>query len=314
LTAEDNKIADEEKASHTHSPKAAQGMNTSMHDTFNLSWKLNLAIRGLSKPELLSTYQTERQKIAQDLIDFDFEHAAAFANGDSTALAENFTTNVGFISGFGVKYAPNALNMEETSPRGVLRCGELVAPAKVTRYIDANPVNIELDIPLLGQFRTFFFVSDIHASSQFLALVTKHISSVQSVMGRASLKAAKSYARMPVSAVETDQFVQPDRYTGASKLFTFATVTSMEKASFEISDLPPLLQKSRWTLYLDDLKDKKSGSSCTEKWVGSVETNEAVIVNIRPDGYVGAINRFRSDENARACRWLDSYYGAFLST
>jgi phenol 2-monooxygenase (NADPH) len=288
-------------------------MNTSMHDTFNLSWKLNLAIRNLSRPELLSTYQSERKKIAHDLIDFDFEHAAAFVNGDAKVLAENFATNVGFISGFGVKYAPNALNLEETSPRGILRAGELVAPAKVSRYIDANPVHIQLDIPLLGQFRTFFFVPDIHASSQFLTLVSKHISSVQSVMGRVSLKAAKSYAKMPVSVVEADEFVQPERYVGASKLFTFATVTGMEKAAFEISDLPPLLQKSRWTLYLDDLKDKKSGKSCTEKWVGHVAKEEVVIVNVRPDGYVGTVKRFGNEDSARACEWLDTYFGAFLS-
>lgn len=284
-----------------------------MHDTFNLSWKLNLTIRGLAKPELLSTYQSERKKIAQDLIDFDFEHAAAFANGDAKALAENFATNVGFISGFGVKYAANVLNLEEASSRGILRAGELVAPAKVTRYIDANPVNIELDIPLLGQFKTIFFVNDIHASSPFLALVSKHISSVQSVMGRATLKAAKSYIKMPVTTVEADEFVQPDRYIGTSKLFTFATVTEMEKSSFEISDLPHLLQKSRWTLYLDDLKDKKSGKSCTEKWVGGVAKEEVVIVNVRPDGYVGAMKRFGQDEGTGACEWLDSYFGAFLS-
>ena len=27
-------------ACHTHSPKAGQGMNVSMHDSFNLGWKL----------------------------------------------------------------------------------------------------------------------------------------------------------------------------------------------------------------------------------------------------------------------------------
>ena len=59
-------------------------MNTSMHDTFNLSWKLNLAIRGLAKPSLLETYEDERRKIAQDLITFDYEHANAFAAGDET--------------------------------------------------------------------------------------------------------------------------------------------------------------------------------------------------------------------------------------
>ncbi|QDS71928.1 hypothetical protein FKW77_000650 [Venturia effusa] len=313
FASEDGKVFIAGDASHTHSPKAAQGMNTSMHDTFNLSWKLNLAIRGLCKPSLLSTYQSERRKIAQDLIEFDATHAAAFVNGDAKALADNFAVHVGFISGFGVKYAPNVVNLEEVSPRGILRAGELVAPAKVTRYVDANPVNLELDIPLLGQFKTVFFVKDIHYSSRFLALVTEHISSLQSVMGRASLKAAKSYSEISIEAVESDEFIQPERYVGASRLFTFATVTEMKKSAFEISDLPPLLQKSRWSLYLDDLKDKKSGKSCTEKWVGGAAQVEVVVVNIRPDGYVGSVKRFDIDEGAIACQWLDTYFGAFLS-
>ena len=32
-------------ACHTHSPKAGQGMNVSMQDTFNLGWKLAAVLR-----------------------------------------------------------------------------------------------------------------------------------------------------------------------------------------------------------------------------------------------------------------------------
>lgn len=285
-----------------------------MHDTFNLGWKLNLAIRGLANPELISTYQHERRKIAQDLINFDFEHAAAFADGDSKALADNFATNVGFISGVGVKYAANVLNLPEKSPsQGVLRAGELLAPAQVTRYIDANPVDVQIDIPMLGQFRVFFFVPDIHASSAFLNNVCSHVSSSSSVLGRATASAAKSYAQLNLPPVESDSFIQPDRYTAASQIFTFATVTSMDKSTVEIAHLPSLLQKSRWTFYLDDLKDHKAGKSCTEKWLGRLSQTEVAIVNVRPDGYVGTIGRFDGKgDGADAARWLDSYYGGFL--
>jgi len=299
-------------AAHTHSPKAAQGMNTSMHDTYNLSWKLNLDIRGLSKPTLLSTYQDERRKIAQDLINFDFEHAAAFTSGDSEALADNFATNVGFISGFGVKYAPNAVNLPERLPRGTLRAGELVPPAKVTRYIDANPVNIELDVPLLGQFRVYFFFTDVFTSSSFLSSVCTHVSSTASVQGRATIRAAKSYAQMPIKSVETDQFIQPARYVPESQLFTFAAVTGTAKSKLEISDLPAVFQKSRWTVYLDDMKDTKTGESCTQKWLGGVMKDEVAIVSVRPDGYVGTVGRFANSDGLVACQWLDSYYGGFL--
>ncbi|KIX06265.1 uncharacterized protein Z518_04240 [Rhinocladiella mackenziei CBS 650.93] len=300
-------------AGHTHSPKAAQGMNTSMHDTFNLSWKLNLAIRGLAMPALVSTYQSERRKIAQDLISFDFEHAAAFTDGDSKALAENFATNIGFISGVGVKYAANVLNLPEKIPRGILRPGELMVPATVTRYIDANPVEVQFDIPMLGQFRVYFFVPNIHTSSNFLKTVSSYIASTDSVMGRATIAAAQSYAKLNLPPVEADDFIQPGRYTAASQLFTFATVTTMEKSTVEVSHLPSLLRKSKWTFYIDDRVDPKTGTSCMEKWLGGVAGDEVAIVNIRPDGYVGSIGRFDSkSDSVAACAWLDSYYGGFL--
>lgn len=286
-----------------------------MHDTFNLSWKLNLAIRGLAKPSLLATYQQERRKIAQDLINFDFEHAAAFADGDSKALAENFATNVGFISGVGAHYASNVLTIPEDSPRGVLRAGQLVAPATVTRYVDANPVDIQLDIPMLGQFRIYFFVPDIHVASGFLHTVSSHVMSTDSILGRSTLAAAKSYAVMNLPPVEADSFLQPSRYTVASRLFTFATVTTMPKSRVEISDLSPLLQKSRWTFYLDDIKASGSGMGCTEKWLGNLSDREVVILNIRPDGYVGSLKRFNPQtESSKACEWLDAYYDGFLNS
>ena len=77
-------------AAHTHSPKAAQGMNVSMHDSFNLAWKLNLVLRNIAWPSLLDTYEHERKLIAQRLVEFDFEHAKAFQAGDAEELAQNF--------------------------------------------------------------------------------------------------------------------------------------------------------------------------------------------------------------------------------
>jgi phenol 2-monooxygenase len=303
------------QAGHTHSPKAAQGMNTSMHDTFNLSWKLNLAIRGLAGTALLATYQQERRKIAQDLINFDFEHAAAFTGGDSKALADNFATNIGFISGVGVHYTPNVITVPEKAPRGILRAGELMAPAKVTRYIDANPVDIQLDIPMLGQFRMYFFVPDIHVASKFLQTICGYINSADSIIGRSTIAAAESYATMNLPPVEADNFLQPGRYTAASRLFTFATVTTMPKTTIEISDLPPLLQQSKWTFYLDDIKDTVSGTGCTEKWLGNLNDQEIAILNVRPDGYAGSVGRFNlQGDGLTACEWLDTYYGGFLTS
>src|SRR6202034_368412 len=53
-------------AAHVHSPAGGQGMNTGMHDAFNLSWKLSLVARGLCDAEpLLTSYSSERSAVAK---------------------------------------------------------------------------------------------------------------------------------------------------------------------------------------------------------------------------------------------------------
>lgn len=287
-------------------------MNVSMHDSFNLSWKLNLAVRGLAQTSLLKTYEQERRKIAQDLINFDYEHANAFAAGDPKALAENFAKNIRFISGVGAEYAPNVLNIPEVSRRGGLKAGSLLIPARVSRYIDANPVDLQLDIPMLGQFRVFFFTPNIIAASNFLTTVCSAVSSQSTILGRASSAAESSYATLPQPETDMDAFVQPKRYLPVSKIFTYSIVTTMAKPRIEISDLPPVLQDSRWTFYLDNIMRIPS---CTEKWLGELRESEITIVNVRPDGYVGNIGRWNAlklGAGDEAVNWLDKYYGQFL--
>ncbi|CAI6331437.1 unnamed protein product [Periconia digitata] len=304
-------------ASHTHSPKAAQGMNTSMHDSWNLAWKLNFAVRELAKPVLMDTYEQERKKIAQDLIDFDYEHANAFAEGDSQALADNFAKNVAFISGYGVSYGLNVLNMHSSSwnNRGNLTPGFLLPPAKVTRFIDANPVDIQTDIPALGQFRIYFFANDAIAALPFLDTVSNAHISTASYVGRVTQVANASYTSQPPLAAPHDQFVCPERYTPVSGVFTYALVTA-ERGTLEIEHLPHILRESTFSIYLDDIPEKDTrGQSCRQKWLDGLAGNEVVVVNVRPDGYVGCLRRFSDggrESGAEAVEWLDRYYEGFL--
>jgi phenol 2-monooxygenase len=303
-------------ASHTHSPKSAQGMNTSMHDSWNLAWKLNLAVRGLSKPALLESYEQERRKIAMDLVSFDYEHANRIAQGDAVALAENFKTNVRFISGIGAEYPENAINQNEAEPSlmGDARPGCLLPPAKVTRYIDSNPVDVQLDIPMLGQFRIYLLMWDVLQAGPFLDTFCQAIAASNSFISKLSAAANVSYAAQPRLPAAEDLYQRPERYTAVSHLFTFALITTMAKTEVEIADLPALLQDSRWTFYLDDIPEQDTrGSLCTNKWLGSLGPGEVAIINVRPDGYVGSINRWDTsmdDAGEEAARWLDKYYDA----
>lgn len=56
-------------AAHIHSPFGGQGMNTGLHDIWNLIWKLDLSVRGHASEELLDSYQAERRPVIKNVID-----------------------------------------------------------------------------------------------------------------------------------------------------------------------------------------------------------------------------------------------------
>jgi 2-polyprenyl-6-methoxyphenol hydroxylase-like FAD-dependent oxidoreductase len=55
-------------AAHAHSPVGGQGMNTGLQDAHNLGWKLALVARKAGRPDLLESYQAEREPIARALL------------------------------------------------------------------------------------------------------------------------------------------------------------------------------------------------------------------------------------------------------
>ena len=65
-------------AAHIHSPAGGQGMNTGLHDAFNLGWKLALVADGQSSPGLLDTYQDERLPIAASVLAFTHDLVRIF--------------------------------------------------------------------------------------------------------------------------------------------------------------------------------------------------------------------------------------------
>jgi 2-polyprenyl-6-methoxyphenol hydroxylase-like FAD-dependent oxidoreductase len=72
-------------AAHTHSPAAAQGMNSGIQDAANLGWKLAFAARADLGPgsALLRSYELERRPVARQVLSLT---DAVFAAEASTAL------------------------------------------------------------------------------------------------------------------------------------------------------------------------------------------------------------------------------------
>ena len=117
-------------ACYTHSPKAGQGMNFSMQDTFNLGWKLASVLCGQCVPALLHTYSEERQPAAQELIDFDREWAKMFSDRAKQAAAGDtegvdpkefqkyFERHGRFTAGMGTHYRPSIIRGEDEHRSG----------------------------------------------------------------------------------------------------------------------------------------------------------------------------------------------------
>jgi 2-polyprenyl-6-methoxyphenol hydroxylase-like FAD-dependent oxidoreductase len=56
-------------AAHLHSPFGGQGMNTGLHDIWNLIWKLDLFLRGHGNQALLDSYSAERLPVIKQVIE-----------------------------------------------------------------------------------------------------------------------------------------------------------------------------------------------------------------------------------------------------
>ncbi len=56
-------------AAHIHSPFGGQGMNTGLHDVWNLAWKLDLFLHGRGNEQLLESYSAERLPVIKNVIE-----------------------------------------------------------------------------------------------------------------------------------------------------------------------------------------------------------------------------------------------------
>lgn len=73
-------------AAHIHSPFGGQGMNTGLHDVWNLVWKLDLVLHGHGNEQLLASYSAERRPVIKNVI--ETTHFLTRAMGTPNKLAQ----------------------------------------------------------------------------------------------------------------------------------------------------------------------------------------------------------------------------------
>ena len=154
-------------ACHTHSAKAGQGMNVSMQDAFNLSWKLAAVLEGRADASLLETYDEERRPVAQELIDFDREWSSMLAatpqGADGTeaaqALSDYFVRQGRYTAGVATRYPASRLidTDEHQHVAAGLPVGMRFHSAPVTRIADGKRTELGHAATADGRWRLYAF-------------------------------------------------------------------------------------------------------------------------------------------------------------
>lgn len=158
-------------ACHTHSPKAGQGMNTSLQDGYNIGWKLAAVIKGHAAPSLLKTYVLEREKVAHDLINFDREMMAIWSSSkkgseekSKDALVEHFLKSARYTAGLTARYDESPITWHQKSDQSMaknLLIGMRVPSTQVVRFCDAKAMQFVQALPADGRWRVVIFAGDI---------------------------------------------------------------------------------------------------------------------------------------------------------
>jgi 2-polyprenyl-6-methoxyphenol hydroxylase-like FAD-dependent oxidoreductase len=119
-------------AAHIHSPFGGQGMNTGLHDIWNLVWKLDLFLRGHGNERLLDSYNSERLPVIKDVI--ETTDLLTKAMGTPNKLAQVLRdTVIPMVSHF----APfQHAFVQRLSELGIAYAGSPIVEGSAKRYFD----------------------------------------------------------------------------------------------------------------------------------------------------------------------------------
>ncbi|MFJ9039200.1 FAD-dependent monooxygenase [Streptomyces sp. NPDC102406] len=105
-------------AAHVHSPAGGQGLNTSVQDAYNLSWKLAAVLSG-APDRLLDTYEEERLPVAADILGLSTRIHRAGAEGRPAQRGDE-------VRQLGIGYRESTLTRETRTDlaQDALRAGD----------------------------------------------------------------------------------------------------------------------------------------------------------------------------------------------
>ncbi|KAJ5130883.1 uncharacterized protein N7515_006922 [Penicillium bovifimosum] len=287
-------------AVHTHSPKAGQGMNVSMQDTYNLGWKLAHVINGISDPSILKTYESERKTIAQQLIAFDQRFSRLFSGRPAKDVMDEegvsmeefkraFEKGNEFASGTAVNYDASVLVAKEKSAtegtngtQQIVRkpqlatkldVGKRIPSFKVLNHADARPWHLQELLKSNGRWRVIVFPGTLTESSNMQRFEN---------LG-AALDAPDSFIR---------QFTPPGK--PIDSVIEVLTVHSGHRRDIELLDLPEAFHPNHghegwdyWKVFVDEDSYHEGHGHAYDNY--GIDPSRGASVIVRPDQYISWI-------------------------
>ncbi|KAH9221407.1 FAD binding domain-containing protein [Leptodontidium sp. 2 PMI_412] len=311
-------------AVHTHSPKAGQGMNVSMQDTFNLGWKIAAVVNGTAERSILKTYQSERRRIAQDLIAFDHKFSRLFSGRPAKDVMDEagismdefkdaFVKGNMFASGVAVDYGAsvivakegNAQEQGDGSDVGLekskrvignqalasnVKIGMRMPSFQVLNQADARPWQFQEMLKSDGRWRIVVFAGDVSSAKQMERVVN---------LG-ATLSGPKSFIK---------------RFTPVGKkidsVIDILTIHSAKRAETELHSFPDIFHPfderdgwDYWKVFVDDVSYHEGFGNAYENY--GVDRKDGCVVVLRPDQYVAWVGALE-DTDA-----MDQYFSGFM--
>ncbi|KAL8883495.1 MAG: hypothetical protein Q9192_007137 [Flavoplaca navasiana] len=324
-------------AIHTHSPKAGQGMNISIQDTYNLGWKIAMVVKGLAKPSILKTYETERRGIAQELIAFDQEYSRLWSSRpkkdtqdqDGLSMIEferAFVKQQLFSSGFGVHYSPSILTAKTSSTATEVNgcsqgettsneidklnskqhlatktvLGQRFPSFKVINHSDARSWHLANWLPSDGLFHILLFAGDVSKPEQ-MNRVLNFATAMRDRSHMLPLQRRQRLRKRP----------RPQSSAEQAAVARLLTIHSAPRQAVEMHDFPTLLFPYDEELGYDyncifvDSESYYEGHGRAYEGYG-IDSRRGCVVVIRPDQHVAWIGELEDVQG------LERYFARIL--
>ncbi|KAM0811079.1 putative Phenol hydroxylase [Seiridium cardinale] len=298
-------------AVHTHSPKAGQGMNVSMQDSYNLGWKIALVTKGIAKRSILSTYQSERHQVAQDLIDFDHRFSRLFSgrpakdvmDAEGVSMEEFrrvFMKGNEFASGLSVNYGPSSLVAKTgyVNTHGDTRqVGEHAASLIASEVLEKKQ-GLATNLPVGMRFNSFKVLNQADARPWHFQELLKADGRFRVVLFAGAILDPAQRVRVDRFCAALDapaSFLRRVTPAGAAidSVVEVLTVHSSKREETELlRDFPEILHpfdKQRgWDynkVYVDAESYHEGGGRAYESY--GVDKQRGCVLAVRPDQHVG---------------------------